>query len=374
MNKNKKIKWPLWPRYDKKCETLVSKVVKANRIFNGPKVKEFEKKFQKFNDSNFAVAVGNGTQALHLALAAINVNHNDEVIVTNFSWISSASCILMQRARPVFCDIEKSTLGIDPDEIEKKITKKTKAIIVVHMYGIICKIKEIKKIAKKYRLKIIEDASHAHGATLNGNKAGNFGDIGIFSLHQRKNIPSGEGGIIVCKNKKIANTIYKLRSFGHPELSYNYRMSEFSAVLALYFLKKIDKENNTRQKNAEYLIRKLKKNKNIKFYYPDKNRKSSFYKLIINFNFKKKINLNYIVKKLNKTNIPVSRVYQPLNIHSHFNKKNLKKLNINADTNSIKYPVTYQVYNYKLLQIDINSLTKLHHLDYLAKHLENLKL
>ena len=193
-------------------------------------------------------------------------------------------------------------------------------------------------------------------------------------MHQRKNIPSGEGGIIVCKNKKIANTIYKLRSFGHPELSYNYRMSEFSAVLALYFLKKIDKEYNTRQKNAEYLIRKLKKNENIKFYYPDKNRKSSFYKLIINFNFKKKINLNYIVKKLNKTNIPVSRVYQPLNIHSHFNKKNLKKLNINADTNSIKYPVTYQVYNYKLLQIDINSLTKLHHLDYLAKHLENLKL
>ena len=143
----------------------------------------------------------------------------------------------------------------------KRKLPKNKSIIVVHMYGIICKIKEIKKIAKKYRLKIIEDASHAHGATLNGNKAGNFGDIGIFSLHQRKNIPSGEGGIIVCKNKKIANTIYKLRSFGHPELSYNYRMSEFSAVLALYFLKKIDKENNTRQKNAEYLIRKLKKMK-----------------------------------------------------------------------------------------------------------------
>ena len=107
---------------------------------------------------------------------------------------------------------------------------------------------KIKKITKKYNLILIEDASHAHGATLNEKKAGNFGDIGIFSLHQRKNIPSGEGGVIVCKNKKFANSIYKMRSFGHSELSYNYRMSEFSAVLASYFLKKVDEENIIRKK------------------------------------------------------------------------------------------------------------------------------
>ncbi len=370
----KNFKWPQWPQYNKICERLVSEVVKSNRIFNGPKVKEFEKNFRKYNGSNFAVAVGNGTQALHLALAAANIGHNDEVIVTNFSWISSASCILMQRAKPVFCDIENSTLGINPDEIERKITKKTKAIIVVHMFGIICKIKEIKKIAKKYNIILIEDASHAHGATLNGKKAGNFGHIGIFSLHQRKNIPSGEGGVIVCKNKKFANSIYKMRSFGHSELSYNYRMSEFSAVLASYFLKKVDEENIIRKKNADYLIRKLKNNKKIKFIYPDKNRKSSFYKLIMSFNLNRKIKLDNIVNRLNKINLPVSRVYLPLNIHSNFNRKNLKKLNIKQDKTSNKFPITSHAYNNKLLQIDINSLTKSYHLNYLVKHLQNLKL
>ena len=249
----KNINWPIWPKYDSNCKKIITEVIKSNQIFNGPKVSKFEKEFKKYNKSKFAIAVGNGTQGLHLALSSLNIGQNDEVITTNFSWISTASCILMQRAKPIFCDIESKFLGIDPEQIIKKITKKTKAIIIVHMYGLICDIEKILKIGKKYKIKIIEDASHAHGSSYKGIKAGNFGDIGVFSLHQRKNIPSGEGGIIVCKNKKIASNLYKLRSFGHKELSYNYRMNEFSAVLASYYLKKIDIENKTRMKNAVYL-------------------------------------------------------------------------------------------------------------------------
>ena len=369
MHKNNKILWPVWPKYDSECVNLVKKIIKSNKIFNGPKVKEFEKSFKKYNNSNYAVAVGNGTQGLHLALSAFNVGYNDEVIVTNFSWISSASCILMQRAKPVFCDIEKNYLGIDPEEIEKKITKKTKAIIVVHMYGIICKIDKIVKIAKKYKLKLIEDASHAHGASHKSIKSGNFGDIGVFSLHQRKNIPSGEGGIVVCKNKEIAKKIFKLRSFGHAELSYNYRMSEFSAILASYYLKKLDRENLIRKKKINYLIAKLN-NKKFKFFYPDNDRVSSFYKLIIYFNFK--ISLNLILKLATKSKIPFSKVYQPLNEHSNFKKKNLEKLNIFSFEKKQFFPISNFFSKKKLLQIDINSLTTKKYLDTLIEFLKRL--
>jgi dTDP-4-amino-4,6-dideoxygalactose transaminase len=167
------------------------------------------------------LGLGNATQGLHLALAALDVGEGDEVLVTSYSWISTASCILMQNAVPVFCDIESESLGMCPQDMESKITPFTKAVIMTHMFGYPAKIKELSQICKKYSIPLIEDASHAHGAEVDGKKLGTYGDISVFSLHQRKTLSVGDGGILCTDNDEVANKVYRLRSFGDEDLSYN---------------------------------------------------------------------------------------------------------------------------------------------------------
>lgn len=287
MNKNF---WPKWPSYDQKDISSVVKVVKSNQIFSATEVKKFENSFSKYNSSKYVKCVGNATQGLHLALSALEIGYGDEVIVTNYSWISTASCILMQNATPIFVDIELETLGADPAKINNSITNKTKAIIVVHMFGHPCKIDEIKKIAKKNKLYLIEDASHAHGSTFKNKKIGNFSDIAVFSVHQRKNLSAGEGALVVSKTKYIDNKIYKLRSFGEKKLSYNYRMTEFCAAIGQNSLKKLDNENKIRNANANFIIKKIYKENLDNFYkiqMPAKDTFSSFHKIPFLYNFKK---------------------------------------------------------------------------------------
>ena len=185
----------------KEEQKKIKDVLKTNILFNGNETKKLEIEFSKYNKSKYVKVVGNATQGLHLSLAALNIGFGDEVIVTNYSWISTASCILMQNATPVFVDIEPKHLSIDPNQIEKKINSRTKAIIYVHMFGFISNPNKLIKLAKKYKLNLIEDASHAHGATYKNRKAGNFGDIAVLSMQQRKNLCCGDGAIVVCKNK-----------------------------------------------------------------------------------------------------------------------------------------------------------------------------
>ena len=249
----KKINWPIWPKYTLTDQEIVKKVVQSNRLFAGKKVLEFESKFKDFTNSKYAVAVGNATQGLHLSLAALNIGKGDEVITTPFSFISSASSILMQNAIPIFVDCISETLSPNFNEIEKKITKKTKAIILVHPFGYSFRADEIKKLCKKYNLYFIEDASHAHGLIYKKKHAGTFGDIGVFSLHQRKSLSVGDGGIILTKKKSIERNLRKLRSFGHEELSYNYRMTEFAGALGCNRIKNLKKENKIRKQNAQLL-------------------------------------------------------------------------------------------------------------------------
>ena len=221
------------------------------------------------------LGLGNATQALHLALAALNVGVGHEVIVTSYSWISTASCILMQNAVPVFCDIEKESLGLCPQDLESKITEHTKAVIMTHMFGYPAQIEEIKEVCKKYDLFLIEDASHAHGAEINGKKVGTYGDISVFSLHQRKSLSVGDGGLLCTNKKEIAEKVYRLRSFGHKELSYNYRMTEFAGALGQCGLSKLDEQNERRRKNALYLSENLKSSDKVKVRLPRKQEKGS---------------------------------------------------------------------------------------------------
>jgi len=248
-----------WPQYTLRDLVAVSQTLLSNQLFAAERVATFESQFKDSFACEYALGVGNATQGLHLALSALGVGIGDEVIVTPYSWISSASCILMQNAIPIFCDIETETFGIDPSKLEALISPRTKAVIAVHMFGYPCKISEIASICKKHNLFLVEDNSHALGSTVSGKYTGNFGDISVVSLHQRKALSVGDGGIVSTDNPLLADTIYKQRSFGDTELSYNYRMTEFAAALGTSRLPALANQNKLRAHRAT-LISELLQN------------------------------------------------------------------------------------------------------------------
>ena len=342
-------KWPTWPQYGREEARAVHRVVKSNQIFADKEVKKFEILFAKYVGAKYAIGLGNATHGLHLALAALNIGEGDEVIVTSYSWISSASCILMQNAVPVFCDIEKISLGLCPSDLVKKISNKTKAIIVVHMFGYPARILQIKEVAEKFSIPIIEDASHAHGSEVNGRKAGTFGLISVFSLHQRKALSVGDGGIVCTNDKDIFNKIWKLRSFGHEELSYNYRMTEFAGALGQVGLNNLEGQNDQRIKNAIYLANLLKDVRKIKVRLSNKNEKSVYYAVLIEI-LVKNINIKVMLSKLQKDGIPIRETWSPLHKHPHFNPKVLPARGL--PWKSEKYDGTMKNVIYKNLVLD----------------------
>ena len=239
-----------WPIYGLEEENAIQRVIRSNQLFAASEVKSFEVEYARYLNIDYALGLGNATQGLHLALAALGIGQGDEVIVTAFSWISTASCILMQNAVPIFCDIEENSFGMDPDCLINLINERTKAVIVVHPFGYPCQIERIKSICIEKQLMLIEDNSHAHGCTINGKKTGSFGDVSVASLHQRKSLPCGDGGILCTNNKAIYEKVFRLRSFGDTELSYNYRMTEFAAAIGRVRLQRLDQENNIRRQYA----------------------------------------------------------------------------------------------------------------------------
>lgn len=227
----------------------VAAVLKSGRLSMGPKHIEFEKLFAKKIGAKFAVAVSSGTAGLHLAMLAAGIGPGDEVITSPFSFVASANCVLYVGAKPVFADVEPETFNIDPKNIERKITKKTKAILVVHIFGQAADIDPIVKIAKKYKLKIIEDACESIMAEYKGKRVGTFGESAVFSFYPNKQMTTGEGGVITTNSEKVYKMCKSLANQGrgdnmqwldHHYLGYNYRMDEMSAALGLTQLKKLD--------------------------------------------------------------------------------------------------------------------------------------
>lgn len=316
-----KIDWPVWPQYGAAEVSAVSRVVRSNQLFAAGEVRGFEEQFAAYVGAKVAVGVGNATQGLHLALAASNVGAGDEVIVTPYSWISSASCILMQNAVPIFCDIEPVSLGLDPEKVEQAITSRTKAIIVVHMFGYPARVTELERIAARHGIVLIEDASHAHGASVGSRKVGCFGDISVFSLHQRKSLSVGDGGIISTNNIETAARIARLRSFGDESLSYNYRMSEFAAALGQVGLTKLDAENGARIENASNLSKGLSGcSDDIKIVNPRDGEKAVYFAVLLKLR-KKISNLDLKLQHLQSLGIPIRKTWPLLHVHSHFNPR-----------------------------------------------------
>jgi len=375
--------WPSWPAFTLTEEEAVAKVVRSNQLFASKEVKNFESLFSKYIGTEFAIGVGNATQGLHLALAASQIGEGDEVIVTVCSWISTASCILMQNAVPVFIDIESETFGVDPSKIEAAITPKTKAIIAVHILGYPSKIDEIKAIATKYGLLLIEDASHAPGAELDGKKMGTFGDLSVFSLHQRKAISTGDGGIICTNNQYLAEKIRKLRSFGDSELSYNYRMTEFSAVLGQVGLSKLDSDNLKREKCAKVLESIFADERWIRVRMSRPNTKSVYYAVALEINLCDRMASKVLNHFLN-LGVPMRQIFEPLNRHPHFasNPKPARGLPWNnpsyngsmkgVDYSSLNFPIAYEYCQGRVLELYTHPGTSNTHLEVFANELKVL--
>ncbi|HEX8333333.1 MAG TPA: DegT/DnrJ/EryC1/StrS family aminotransferase [Segetibacter sp.] len=215
----------------------------------GPFVERFEKEFSQYAERSFGVAVCNGSAALDIAVIAAGIQPGDEVIMPAFTIISPALSVIKAGAKPVLVDSDPITWNMNVDQIEKKITSRTKAIIVVHIYGLPCDMHPILEIAKKHKLKIIEDAAEMHGQTYIGKKCGSFGDISIFSFYPNKLITTGEGGMILCDDENIASHCRKLRNlafepngprFIHHEVGFNYRMTNMQAAIGVAQLEQIE--------------------------------------------------------------------------------------------------------------------------------------
>ncbi len=238
------------PQVTKEDRKRVDKVLRSGVLSIGPEVVAFEKQFARYVGTKYACAVSNGTTGLHLSLIAAGIGEGDEVITSPFSFIASSNSILYVGAKPIFVDIDPVSYNMDPREVEKKITKKTKALLVVHIFGQTSNMTELIKIAKKYKLRVIEDACESLGATHRGKKAGTFGESSVFSFYPNKQMTTGEGGMIVTNERKIATTCMELRNQGralnsawleHKVLGYNYRLDEMSAALGVSQLSRIEK-------------------------------------------------------------------------------------------------------------------------------------
>lgn len=262
------------PYIDEADKKIVLEVLNSGYLSLGPKYLEFEKKFARRAGAKYACAVSSGTAGLHLSLIACGIKAGDEVLTTPFSFVASANSILYVGAKPVFVDIDPVTYNIDPAKIEEKITdlpagrrEKLKAILVVHIFGQCSNMSQIIKLAKKYKLKILEDACESIGASYNGKLAGSFGQAGVFAFYPNKQMTTGEGGMIVTNDKKIYETCASLRNQGralndqwleHKTLGYNYRLDEMSAALGLSQLNKLDFMIKERRKIAGWYNKYLR--------------------------------------------------------------------------------------------------------------------
>lgn len=242
----------------------INDVIESGQYIMGPKVAELEDKIAKKLGVTDAIAVANGTDALVLTLEAYGIGKGDEVITTPFTFFASAEAISRVGAVPVFVDVDPITFNINPDEIERKITTATKAIIPVHIFGQPADMDEINAIAKRYNLKVIEDACQAFGATYHNQPIGSLGDVACFSFFPTKNLGTmGDGGIITTSDPNLANLIRKLRTHGttkkyyHDRIGYNSRLDEIHAAILLINLTKIDEWNEKRRELADRYRMKL---------------------------------------------------------------------------------------------------------------------
>lgn len=311
----------------------VIKVLKSGRLSQGILVEKFEEEIARYCGTKYAVAVNSGTAALHCALYGMGVKTGDEVITSPFTFIATTNAILMQKAKPIFCDIKEDTFNIDPSQIEKKITKKTKVILPISMYGHPYDVAEINTITKNHKLRILEDAAQSIGAEYKKRKTGSLADVTIFSLYATKNITSGEGGVITTNNETVAKNCRIFRHHGQKEntnyeyisLGYNYRMNDITAAIAIEQLKKIERLIKIRRKNAKLLSQGLTNITGFILPAENPNYQDAFYQYTVRITNKFIVSREEFIRYLLSRGI-IARIYypKPLHFYPHIKKLGYK--------------------------------------------------
>ncbi len=318
------------PQISEEEINAVRDVLNSGNIVQGEKVREFENNFSSYCGIKHGVATSSGTSALEVALRALDIGKYDEVITTGFSFIATANCIMYTGATPVFADIDSRTFNIDSDKIEEKITEKTKAVIVVHLYGQPCEMGKIMAICKKHNLKLIEDACQAHGAEYKGRKTGSFGDISCFSFYATKNITTSEGGMCLTNEEDLHKKMKLLINHGmdqqykHEILGYNYRMTDIQAAIGIEQLKKLNKFNEKRIKNAGFFNEKLRDIEWVSLPFVSPGCRHVFHQYTLRILNNKR---DQFLKYLNENHIG-ARIYYPVPI---FKQPVYKKLGYNIE-------------------------------------------
>jgi dTDP-4-amino-4,6-dideoxygalactose transaminase len=286
----------------------------------GPKVTEFEKNYSKFAGVKHAVAVNTGTAALHAALMAIGTKAGDEVVMPSFTFVATAEAVVLAGGKPVFADIDPETYTLSPKAFEKAITKKTKAVIPVDLYGLPADIKAIKEIASEKGIFTVDDCAQSHGATCEGKPAGVLADLACWSLYAAKNIGTGEGGAVTTDNDELAEKVRMIRTHGEKikyqsiMLGTNYRMTEIQAAIGIVQLRKLPEFLAKRTHNANRLTEALQKNDRVKLPPKLKNRTSSWYLYTIRIKDINEEKRNEIIAQMRKKGIGAEAYYPtPIN-------------------------------------------------------------
>lgn len=314
--------------------------LKSGWLTMGPKTEKFEKLIAKYTGAKHAICVNSCTAALHLSLIALGIKKDDEVITSPFTFASTGNVIVQVGAKPVFVDIDRKTFNINPKEIEKAITSKTKAIMPVHYAGQSCDMMAIMKIAKKHNLFVIEDAAHMIGAEYEGKKIGTFGDATCFSFYATKNMTTGEGGAVTTDDEVLAEKLKILRLHGISkdawkrytqkgswyyeieECGWKYNMTDIQAALGIHQIKKLNKFIEIRRKYAQIYNKELSRIKGVITPYEKPNVKHVYYLypiLLENYDRDK------FIKKMAQKGIGCSVHFIPLNLHPFYQKLGFKK-------------------------------------------------
>jgi len=337
-----KEKIPEWPRIsddDKKALLEVLKSRRWCRIYPGSKAEVFEKAFSEYHDAKYGIAVSNGTVALELPLKTLGIGVGDEVVVPAVTFIATASAATEVGAIPIFADIDPETATMSPGSLEKSITERTKAVIVVHYAGYPADFDKILPITKKHNLHLIEDCAHAHGTEWRGRKVGAIGDMGGFSFQESKTLAAGEGGIVLTNDEGLAEKARLMHNIGrvvgrpgyeHYILSSNYRMTEFQAGLLLSKLKSLPQEVEVKHSNGEYLADELRRIGGVEPLKKDPRiTKRGYYFFVIRYDSNEFNGLprEKFLQCLNAEGVPAWPAYgMPLYKQPAFKKENLKGL------------------------------------------------